>query len=129
MSVPDSNQLLSWISSLFLSCVFLNYEQVNMYDRFGQIMVENLKVRNCELLDLEPCRSLETQKQRFVTTGWDEAQACDMLHIYKFGIPQDEVRRIEMLEFLDEENLLDQLLSHYCLSIGYKNSDKQKIGF
>ena len=34
--------------------------------------------------------------------------------------------RIEKLDFLDEKELLVQLLQHYCLSCGY--SDAMKIG-
>ena len=34
--------------------------------------------------------------------------------------------RIERLEFLDEKELLTQLLQHYCVSCGY--NDKKKIG-
>lgn len=35
--------------------------QVNMEDRFGQIMVENLRRRQCDLAGVEPCKSLESQ--------------------------------------------------------------------
>ena len=36
------------------------------------------------------------------------------------------VCRIEKLEFLDEGGLLIQLLTHYCISVGY--NDKNNIG-
>ncbi|KAK2509680.1 hypothetical protein MC885_011623 [Smutsia gigantea] len=55
--------------------------QVNMDDRFGQIMIENLRRRQCDLAGVETCKSLE----------------------------------IESLEFLDEMELLEQLMQHYCL--------------
>lgn len=35
--------------------------QVNMDDRFGQIMIENLRRRQCDLAGVEPCKSLESQ--------------------------------------------------------------------
>lgn len=35
--------------------------QVNMEDRFGQIMVENLRRRQCDLAGVETCKSLESQ--------------------------------------------------------------------
>ena len=38
--------------------------QVNMGDRFGQVMIDNLKARDCYLLGVAACASLETQKQR-----------------------------------------------------------------
>lgn len=33
--------------------------------------------------------------------------------------------RIERIEFLDEQELLVQLLQHYCLSCGYSDSTHQ----
>ena len=33
--------------------------------------------------------------------------------------------RIESIEFLDEQELLIQLLQHYCLSCGYNDSTEQ----
>lgn len=35
--------------------------QVNMGDRFGQIMIENLRRRQCDLAGVEICKSLESQ--------------------------------------------------------------------
>lgn len=35
--------------------------EVNMTDRFGQIMIENLQRRQCNLAGVEVCRSLEAQ--------------------------------------------------------------------
>lgn len=80
-----------------------------MGDRFGQVMVENLKSRGCILAGVEHCRSLETQKHRsehvlsfrfesvffsfrFLSAGWESAAAKDMLDIYKC-LPQAEIQR------------------------------------
>lgn len=88
MPGESSHSLLSWIAQNFSSAFFINYEQVwfswcahpwrtfldnlcydvfqvNMADRFGQVMVENLKMRGCALAGIEHCQSLETQKQRW----------------------------------------------------------------
>lgn len=37
------------------------YIQVNMGDRFGQVMIENLQRRQCSLAGVEICQSLDTQ--------------------------------------------------------------------
>ncbi|RWS10780.1 leucine carboxyl methyltransferase 1-like protein [Dinothrombium tinctorium] len=134
MTVDESNSLLSWISSSFDECIFINYEQVNIFDRFGEIMIENLRQRNCELLDLESCKNLEAQCSRFQNNGWENCNAWDMNTIYKQGIPRHEIERIEKIEFLDEENLLEQLLKHYCLVVaihGFKNASEivEEISF
>ncbi|XP_074596250.1 leucine carboxyl methyltransferase 1 [Brevipalpus obovatus] len=129
MDVKDSNNILSWISSHFNHTVFINYEQVEIFDRFGQIMVENLRQRACELLDLESCRSLDTQKSRFMNSGWENVKAWDMHHIYRYKVPEEEIRRVEKIEFFDEANLLEQLLKHYCLVVASKGLPDLRIGF
>lgn len=35
--------------------------QVNMSDRFGQVMIENLQRRQCTLAGVEACQSLDSQ--------------------------------------------------------------------
>lgn len=37
--------------------------------------------------------------------------------------------RIERIEFLDEQELLMQLLHHYCLSCGYSDFKEQGIDY
>lgn len=129
MDVINSNSLLSWISAHFSQAVFINYEQINIFDRFGEIMIENLKQRSCELLDLESCRSLDTQQSRFTTNGWESAEAWDMYHIYRMLIPHEEIERVERIEFLDEANLLEQLLTHYCIVVAKKGLPQLSIKF
>ena len=43
---------------------FQSLFQVNMGDRFGQVMIDNLKMRDCYLLGVAACASLATQKER-----------------------------------------------------------------
>lgn len=87
-----------------------------MSDRFGQVMIENLQRRQCSLAGAELCHSLETQvttsvhffeneysstecsgvhclqKERFLKTGWEYADALDMMTVYSM-LPQDDVAR------------------------------------
>lgn len=35
--------------------------QVNMSDRFGQVMIENLQRRQCTLAGVEACQTLDSQ--------------------------------------------------------------------
>lgn len=60
----NSSNLLSWIASNFKSAVFVNYEQVNMNDRFGEVMLQNLRSRGCSLAGVEACLTLDTQVAR-----------------------------------------------------------------
>ncbi|XP_060116507.1 leucine carboxyl methyltransferase 1 [Heteronotia binoei] len=121
MTPEHSAGLLRWASSTFSAAMFINYEQVNMTDRFGQIMIENLQSRQCNLVGVEDCRSLETQRARFLENGWEAANALDMMKVYSC-LPPADVKRIEALEFLDEKELLEQLMQHYCLCWATKDS-------
>ncbi|KAJ7984714.1 hypothetical protein DPEC_G00357620 [Dallia pectoralis] len=125
MTPDQSSKLVNWASDTFHTAMFVNYEQVNMMDRFGQVMIENLQRRQCNLAGVEVCQSLESQKERFLKTGWENADALDMMTVYSV-LPQDDVARIEHLEFLDEKELLQQLLQHY--SICWATKDKLKLG-
>ncbi|XP_039090378.1 leucine carboxyl methyltransferase 1 isoform X2 [Hyaena hyaena] len=114
MTPEQSANLIKWAAHSFETAMFINYEQVNMDDRFGQIMVENLRRRQCDLAGVETCKSLESQKERLLANGWETASAVNMMEVYS-TLPQAEVSRIESLEFLDEMELLEQLMQHYCL--------------
>uniref|UniRef100_A0A8C8TPJ3 Leucine carboxyl methyltransferase 1 n=1 Tax=Peromyscus maniculatus bairdii TaxID=230844 RepID=A0A8C8TPJ3_PERMB len=114
MTPEQSASLLKWAANSFKTAMFINYEQVNMDDRFGQIMIENLRRRQCDLAGVETCKSLESQKERLLLNGWETASAVNMMELYS-GLPRAEVNRIESLEFLDELELLEQLMRHYCL--------------
>lgn len=65
MDTEYSDRLLKWINSKFYTSAFINYEQVNMDDRFGEVMIVNLKRRNTELRGVEACQSVETQINRY----------------------------------------------------------------
>lgn len=56
--------LLKWLSSQFTSAMIVNYEQVNMDDRFGDVMLSNLHSRGCDLAGVEACKTLDTQVDR-----------------------------------------------------------------
>ncbi|KAG7226460.1 hypothetical protein INR49_013872 [Caranx melampygus] len=124
MTPSQSSNLINWAAETFHTAMFINYEQVNMSDRFGQVMIENLQRRQCTLAGVEACQSLDSQRERFLKTGWEHADALDMMTIYSM-LPQDDVARIERLEFLDEKELLQQLLQHY--SICWATKDKLNL--
>ncbi|XP_009466257.1 PREDICTED: leucine carboxyl methyltransferase 1 [Nipponia nippon] len=121
MTPQQSANLLKWAASTFPVAMFINYEQVNMMDRFGQIMIENLQRRQCNLAGVEVCRSLDSQRERLLLNGWETARAIDMMKVYSF-LPQADVKRIEGLEFLDEKELFEQLMQHYCICWASKDS-------
>lgn len=120
VELHHSEALLQWIADHFQSALFINYEQANMADKFGSVMVENLKMRGCNLAGVGACTSLQTQENRFLHTGWETARALDMMQVYSRS-PSEELHRIEKLEFLDERELMEQLFNHYCICIATKD--------
>lgn len=54
-----------------------------------------------------------------MNAGWSGARVWDMMQIY-MSIPIAERQRIESIEFLDEQELLVQLLQHYAITIAWK---------
>ena len=64
LSKQHTANFLNWITSNFEQSVLINYEQVNMNDKFGEIMIDNLRMRDCEIMDLDSCKSLENQQEK-----------------------------------------------------------------
>ncbi|CAL1528954.1 unnamed protein product [Lymnaea stagnalis] len=121
IEADSTEKLIKWIADSFPTAFFINYEQVNMADAFGHVMIENLKARDCVLSGASACTSLTTQMNRFLNNGWSGGDALDMSAVYRY-LPQEDLQRIERLELLDERELLEQLLSHYCLVWAYKDT-------
>lgn len=118
MPTQDSASLISWFSHNFEDITWLNYEQCNMDDRFGNIMLENMNARHCDLMGVDACKSLESQIERFISNGLEYTKTWTLSDIYEKFLPPAEVERIEKIEFLDEKELLEQLLQHYCIVLG-----------
>ncbi|GAB6019065.1 hypothetical protein CHUAL_000692 [Chamberlinius hualienensis] len=116
-----SETLIQWIAEHFPTAVFICYEQVNMTDRFGNVMIENLKQRGCHLAGVSACDNLSSQEQRFLSTGWSTAHSVSMMQIYS-SLPPQEIQRVERLEFLDEKELMEQLFNHYSMTVATKDS-------
>jgi hypothetical protein len=57
------NVLLYIFCSIIEMCTLL---QVNMGDKFGDVMLRNLRARGCPLAGVGACQSLNTQRQRCV---------------------------------------------------------------
>lgn len=131
VDLAASAALLRWFAEAFQIAVFINYEQVNMKDKFGQVMIENLKKRGCDLAGVSVCTNLQAQEHRFTDLGWETSKAWDMNEVYH-SLPREEITRIERLEFLDETELLEQLLQHYCITVatkGIKEEELKALGF
>lgn len=117
MPTQDSHSLINWLSNNFRDLTMLNYEQCNMEDRFGDIMLAHMNARHCDLMGVAACKSLDSQTSRFESNGLVHTKAWTLSDIFNKYLAPAEKSRIEQLEFLDEKELLEQLLQHYCIVI------------
>lgn len=117
MPVDASDRLLRLFTDTFRHATVVSYEQVNLNDRFGQVMLDNLVARGCGLDGIDACLSRETQESRFSRTGWS---SCSCLNMYSVYLALADRDRIEQLEFLDDVQIFQQLLQHYSISTATK---------
>ncbi|NWT62521.1 LCMT1 methyltransferase, partial [Erythrocercus mccallii] len=119
MTPQQSADLLRWAASTFPVAMVINYEQVN------QGPSEILSGRSCpQGFSWTPVTAVLPfvfQRERLLGNGWENARAIDMMKVYSF-LPQADVKRIEALEFLDEKELFEQLMQHYCICWASKDS-------
>ncbi len=128
------------------------YDPIPGHDRFGQLMIENLKwagsaggngggqqrgdndrERKCgntqQLPSLEVMCTLTNQLVRLVCMcGFNVAVGCTMVGTYKHGVicdgDQERAMRCKVLDELEEFYLLMQ---HYCLMVGVTSSSSHGV--
>ncbi|CAD5229468.1 unnamed protein product [Bursaphelenchus okinawaensis] len=122
LDVKVTENLVRKFAEKFNELVFVSYEQVNMTDKFSDVMQANLQERGIHLAGLPSCNSLDSQKSRFLNNGYPVVNAWTMQDLYAQHFNKDEIARIEKLELLDERELLAQLLEHYCLVLAVKTN-------
>ncbi|CAG9796813.1 unnamed protein product [Diatraea saccharalis] len=114
---PDAAAaLLRHLAATFQRCALIVYEQCNLGDKFGEVMLRNLNARGCALAGERLCREPSAQAERMLTLGFDKARAWDMETVWR-ALPEDDRARVESLEMLDERELLLQLNTHYALTV------------
>ena len=64
------DSFLQWAASSFQSSIALiNHEQLNIFDKFGQVMLDNLSQRGCYLPGIEACRNKTSHIDRLLSAG------------------------------------------------------------
>jgi O-methyltransferase involved in polyketide biosynthesis len=116
MSAEEGNSIIEWAAKLEHS-VFCTYEQIRPHDAFGKTMIRNLEHRNIPLHSLLRFPELEDQEKRYKQAGFGWARARTMLDVFDRYLPQDLVRKACQIEFFDEFEEWQIVLSHYCLVV------------
>lgn len=98
------------------------YEPILPQDAFGRTMISNLQTRNIVLPTLTDFPTLDDQRARLQSYGFETAaKAVDTSHIWREWITEEEKERVASLEFLDELEELELLLKHYCVAWGWRD--------
>ncbi|KAJ1888456.1 carboxy methyl transferase for protein phosphatase 2A [Kickxella alabastrina] len=119
-----SDSIIDWITESVANAAILTYEQILPSDRFGQMMIENLRARGLELRGLMAYPSLESTRDRFLSRGWVSAAAIDLSDYHKKAIPQSELSRLARIEFLDEWEEFSLLAKHYAFTLAHTTHSK-----
>ncbi|KAJ1663796.1 carboxy methyl transferase for protein phosphatase 2A [Coemansia sp. RSA 1813] len=111
-----SDAILDWITHNVPSAGIITYEQILPDDRFGQMMIENLRSRGLELRGLHAYPTLESTAQRFLSRGWHTARAVDLADYHDTCVEPSERERLARIEFLDEWEEFRLLARHYAFT-------------
>lgn len=117
MATEISGRFLKAAADLFQNLKVISYEQLNLNDRFGAVMLDNLVQRGCGLDGINACLSKKTQMDRFKAAGFNDINCKDMYEIY-LALPNRDI--IERIEFLDDVEIFQQLLQHYGITTATK---------
>ncbi|KAJ4455713.1 putative leucine carboxyl methyltransferase 1 [Paratrimastix pyriformis] len=96
-------------------CAVLGYDPTSeATDRFGLIMIENLRSRGIEVPSLMAFPSCQARQQLLTSCGWRFPQCLNMNEAYA-KLPVQDRRRVERTQPLDELEEFRLLHQHYVL--------------
>lgn len=119
-----ADDVLDYFATLFpptsSSLGIVIYEPFNPFDSFGEVMVSNLAARGIVLQTLQKYHSLNVQKSRLLSHGFEAAEAADVNSIWENWVSVEEKERVARLEMVDEVEEWTLLARHYCVVWGWK---------
>lgn len=122
----EVHKMIKSITEVVEKTVFVAYDLIKPDDNFGKQLVENLRSRNIELFGIEDTSSCNAQKERLEKLGYT-AVCIDMREFYDKHIEEDDKKRIEHLELLDELEELNMLNEHVAFVIGVSTGNEEMM--
>lgn len=123
-----TDSIIQYFGTSFHNCMFIDYIPINPSSRFGQTMMQNLNQRQCNLLSYLSYPSIQSYCDRYKLYGMTCTYGYTMYDMYYTYITSDERKRIESIEFMDEYEEWEIMMSHYAIVIGIKNKLLNNIG-
>lgn len=108
--------LVQFLAASFPLLAMLDYDMVNPHDPFGKMMMQNFKLRGIPLKGMDFFSSLAGIKNHYEQLGF-AVEIHSMRDMYYSYLDQEERRRIEKLEFLDEFEEFILMMQHYFMSL------------
>lgn len=122
-----ADDVLDYFAALFppssSSLGVIVYEPFNPFDSFGEVMVSNLAARGIVLQTLQKYHSLNVQKSRLISHGFETAEAADVDFLWENWIDGKEKERVAGLEMVDEVEEWKLLARHYCVVWGCRQKE------
>ncbi|CUS23449.1 LAQU0S10e00628g1_1 [Lachancea quebecensis] len=119
MKSIESRALIDYIKSFYKTGTWISYDPIggdDSADKFGKIMQTNLREsRHLEMPTLMIFNSPEKYVQRFDTPP-PSTSVVTMWQYYVQSVSSEEKMRLKALQFLDEIEELEIILSHYILA-------------
>ncbi|XP_040003735.1 tRNA wybutosine-synthesizing protein 4 [Xiphias gladius] len=122
METQWSDVVIRWAAKLLPQSVFVMYEQIHPHDPFGWIMQDHFLKLNSTLHALGRYPDTAAQRRRFLDKGWEQCVCLDMNDFYLGLVPEEERRRVEILEPFDEYEEWHQKCSHYFILTASRGS-------
>jgi len=118
--IPFENvrKVLEYMAKEFRTVMLVDYDPINLNDKFGEVMKEHLRGRQCSLYGVQTDLASKKNFYNMFATVNGEL----MMDLYN-ALPGVERTRMERLEFLDEVDLLYDLLKHYALTWSFNDGD------
>ena len=69
--------------------------------------------------------TLESQKGRYLECGYSDCKVIDMYKVYSELIGEEERKRVEKIEWLDEIEEWKMILEHYCVVLAFQDKSKE----
>jgi len=120
MEADSTIRLIQSITDRFATCAFFGFEMVSPHDDFGQMMVYNMSLREVFMPTFAEIGFVSQYRQNFLLHGWDQARCITALDAYRSVLPEERAR-IEKLEWLDEFEQFNLIMSHYAFLMAGKN--------
>lgn len=119
MNPEDSDRVIHTISGQYPNSALISYDPIQPSDPMGRTMIENLALRGIQLKGLSKYPSIDSHLAR-LRQCYDRAEGNSMLYIYNHSVEINEKSRIERIEWMDEFEEWNMLLSHYCILLSCK---------